>query len=251
MMSTRLSRPPYTSSRRALTSVVGALLTSVVIAGAALAVSSAGEGLPASAATAKRNTVIDMSWGDTTPVAGQKVLLYGFAFPAVDGRPLRVQTLSGSTTWKTVGSVRSTANGSFTVYLQHTVAGSHRYRVLAPATAATNAATTPTARFTVSKRTSRISAATSAGSVARKHAVTITGTVHSDFTARTVAVYVRRTGRTTWSKVGSVRLNASNKYSLSVPTSAVGSWRIRTHVYSTSYARAATSRTVSLRVTTS
>jgi hypothetical protein len=232
--------------------VVGALLTSVVIAGAALAVSGAGDSAPASAAAAARkNTVLDMNWGDTTPVAGRKVLLYGFAFPAIAGRSMQVQTLSGSTTWKSVGSVESTANGSFTVYLQHTVAGTHRYRLLAPATATADAAVSPTARFTVSKRRSSISAATSAGSVARNHVLTVTGTVQRDFTGRTVAVFVRRAGRTTWSKVASVTLNASNTYSLAVPTSTVGSWRVRTHVYSTSYARAATSPTVSLQVTTS
>ncbi|MDX6299282.1 MAG: hypothetical protein QOF53_496 [Nocardioidaceae bacterium] len=247
MMSTRLARPLYT--RRALTSVVGALLTSVAIAGAAVAVSTAGDGATATAATAKAKTVLDMSWGDTTPVAGQKVLLYGFAFPAVTGRVLDVQTLTGSTSWKTVGSVKSTANGSFTVYLQHTVAGSHRYRLLAPATATTEAATSPTAGFTVSKRPSSITAAVSAGSVSRNRAVTVTGTVKTDFTARTVAVFLRRAGKTTWSRVGRVTLNASGRYSLTVPTSTAGSWLVRTHVYRTSYARAATSPTVSLRVT--
>ena len=249
MMSTRPLRPPYVRPGRALTSVVGAVLTSAVIAGAALAVSGAGDNVEASAAPAKNKTVLDMNWGDTTPVAGEKVLLYGFAFPAINGRLLQVQTLSGPATWKTVGSVTSTANGSFTVYLQHTVAGSHQYRLLAPATATAEAAASPTADFTVSKRPSTISATVSAASVVRNHAATVTGTVKSDFTARTVAVYVRRVGSAAWSKVGTVTLNASNRYSLAVPTSTVGSWQVWTHVFSTSYARGVTSPTVSLQVT--
>src|SRR3954451_300593 len=145
MMSTRLPRPPYARPRRALTTLAGALMTSVVIAGAALGVSTAGNAVPASAATAKKNTTLDMNWGDTTPVAGRKVLLYGFAFPAVTGRVLHVQT-SGSTGWKTVGSVQATAHGSFTLYLPHPIAGVPPYRLLAPATTTTNAAASPTAR---------------------------------------------------------------------------------------------------------
>jgi hypothetical protein len=250
MMSTRLPRPPYARPRRALTTVAGALLTSVVIAGAALGVSSAGNGVPASAATAKRTTALDLNWGDTTPVAGRKVLLYGFAFPAVDGRVLHVQT-SGSTGWKTVGSVKSTANGSFTVFLQHTIAGAHTYRLLAPATTTTNAAVSPSARFTVSKRGTAVTAALSARSVSRNRAVRVTGTVGSDFTARAATVYVRRSGTAKWSPAGAVTLNASATYSVTVPTGVTGTWQYRTHVKATSYARSATSPIVSLRVTSS
>src|SRR3954447_13954017 len=255
-MNTRLVRPGAVRVRAlpplpGRLTQAGVLLVSVAIAGAALTVSTVSNSDPASAATATtatRRTVLDASWGDTTPVAGNKVLVYGFAFPATEGRVLRVQTASGSA-WKNVGSVRSTANGSFTVYLQHTIAGTHTYRLYAPSTATAKAAASPATRFTVSRRATTIRAAMSTRSVVKGGAATIKGTVGPDFTARRVSVYVRRTGSAAWSRVRTVTLNASNRYSIRVPTRTTGSWRYRTHVHRAPYARAATSATVSLRVT--
>src|SRR3954470_1230924 len=193
-MNTRLFRPGAVRVRAlpplpGRLTLAGVLLVSVAIAGAALTVSTVSNSDPASAptattaTTATRRTVLDASWGDTTPVAGNKVLVYGFAFPATEGRVLRVQTASGSA-WKNVGSVRSTANGSFTVYLQHTIAGTHTYRLYAPSTATAKAAASPATRFTVSRRASTIRAAMSTRSVVKGGAATIKGTVGPDFTAR-------------------------------------------------------------------
>jgi hypothetical protein len=203
----------------------------------------------AQAAVTKSHTRLDVTWGDTTPVAGVKVLVYGFAFPGQSGRLLRVETPTGASgTWRTVGSVRTLSNGSFTVYLQHTVAGAHSYRVSAPATTTATAALSRSTTFHVYRRTTTVTAALSATAVPRRTATTLHGTVGPDFTARKVTVQGRIAGAPAWSTVGTLALDASREWSLAVPTGTAGAWEYRATVGVTPYARAATSPVVALRV---
>jgi hypothetical protein len=199
-------------------------------------------------AAARAHTRLDVRWGDTTPVAGAKVLVYGFAFPRRSGRLLRVQT-PGATGWRTVGSVRTVSNGSFTVYLQHTVSGSHRYRVSAPTTSTATAATSRTRTFRVHRRTTTVTAALPAPVAKLGSTAVLRGTVGPDFTARTVTVQGRAKGSTTWSTVGRVVLNAGRGFAVPVPTGRAGTREYRATVPTTRYAAAAASRVVALRVT--
>lgn len=204
----------------------------------------------AQAAASRAHTRLDVSWGDTTPVAGEKVLVYGFAFPGSAGRLLRVQTPTGSAgAWRTVGSVRTLSNGSFTVYLQHTGSGAHRYRVSAPATQAAGGATSRSTTFHVYRRPTTVSARLSAAAVTRRTATSLSGSVGQDFTARTVTVQGRARGTAAWSTVGAATLNDDLRYAVSVPTPRAGTWEYRATVPQTRYARAGTSPVVVLRVT--
>jgi hypothetical protein len=200
-------------------------------------------------ASARSHTRLDVRWGDTTPVAGAKVLVYGFAFPGHSGRLLRVQTPAAGGTWRTVGSVRTLSNGSFTVYLQHTVSGSHRYRVWAPATATATSAASRTVTFQVHRRATTLTATLPATTVARRSPAVLRGTVGPDFTARTVTVQGRATGALAWTTVGRVALNAGRQYSVPLPTASAGTREYRATVPATRYAAAATSAVVALRVT--
>jgi len=239
---------PVPSGRRLRrTRTVALALTAFLLAaGTAAGLTRTGS---ADAAVSPAHTRLHVSWGDTTPVAGAKVLVYGFAFPGRSGRLLRVQTPASTGTWRTVGSVRTLSNGSFTVYLQHTVSGSHRYRVRAPGTASATAAVSRTATFHVHRRATTVSAVLSRTVVAARAAASVHGAVGPDFTARTVTVQGRVRGASAWSRVGTVRLDAVRQYSLAVPTARAGTWEYRASVGTTRYATSATSPVVALRVT--
>jgi hypothetical protein len=237
--------PVHRDSRRSFRRAAGAVLALAIGVTAALGVACSGDPDPASAATNARTTSLRPNWGDTTPVAGQRVLLYGFAFPATSGRVLEVQTPAGRPgAWRTVGTVRTVSNGSYTVYLKHTVGGVHSYRLHAPRTAAATEAASRTVRFSVSKRATTLTAAASARSVRAGQPAHVSGTLGPDFTARTVTVQARRAGTTSWSRVGSVRLNASQRYTLAVPTVATGQWQYRALVAPSAYAEGAASSVV-------
>jgi hypothetical protein len=238
--------------RRPFRRAGGAVLALAVAVATALGAASTRDADPASAATAVRSTSLHPSWGDTTPVAGQRVLLFGFAFPATAGRLLEVQTPAARPgAWRTVGTVRTVSNGSYTVFLKHTVGGVHRYRLHAARTAAAGAADSPTVRFSVTRRATALTAAVSARSVGVGRAAHVTGTLGPDFTARTVTVQRRAAGTTAWSRVGAVRLNGSSRYTVAVPTAVAGRWEYRALVAATGYADAAESPVVALSVTTS
>jgi hypothetical protein len=199
-------------------------------------------------AAARAHTRLDVRGGDTTPVAGARVLVYGFAFPGRSGRLLRVQT-PATTGWRTVGSVRTLSNGSFTVYLQHTVSGAHRYRVWAPATSTATAAASATTTFRVHRRTTTVTAALSVPAAKVGAAAVLRGAVGPDFTARTVSVQGRAKGSTAWSTVGRIVLNDRRTFAVPVPTGQAGTREYRATVPATRYAAAATSGVVALRVT--
>ncbi len=229
----------------------GGLALGLALAGSvAAALAALGPALPAVAAAPRARTTLDVHWGDTTPVAGQKVLLYGFAFPGTANRELKLQTrATASSAWTTVGRVRTVSNGSFTVYLQHTIAGSHSYRFLAAATTTALESTTRTVAVTVARRSTTTTAALSATTATRLGGVSVTGTVGPDFTARRVLVQTRRTGTSAWVTRSTLTLNESRRYSAPVPTTTTGSWQVRAVAAGTTYAASDASPTLSLRVT--
>lgn len=89
------------------------------------------------------------STGPTTIDAGQQVMISGKSSASLKGKAIQLQRLDG-TTWKTLATGTVASSATWTLKTKATQAGAaQQFRVAAPATATTKAASTPARAFKV------------------------------------------------------------------------------------------------------